>query len=213
MPLHVPQPPSAAQRSVSAALEAPSHAGTHRTPALVRRAQGPLRCGLALPVHELENLERLENRGGPRGAEEFTPPHTQPVGWRFLLHDTTAPEGSCAGTVEAVHTPDGWAPVRYCEGPYVNSTARALRQAEGLPQPYQPRLLSLPELYMLTLWLHEDVTADAATGRPTPPDLLIPLAPAPPGVAAHQPHRVETLLPRLVRRLTPRPSRLLGTPA
>ena len=61
-------------------------------------------------------------------------------------------------------TPDGWAFSHFFEGPYVTATERALRQAETLTRPYQPRLLSVPELYMLTLWLHGDCTADGADG-------------------------------------------------
>jgi hypothetical protein len=108
-------------------------------------------------------------------------------------------------------TPDGWAFSHFFEGPYVASTERALRQAESMTQPYQPRLLSVPELYMLTLWLHGDCTADPAAGHPAATDLLVPLAPAPPGIAAHRPHRVAELLPVLTHRVTP--TRLLGSPA
>ncbi len=64
---------------------------------------------------------------------------------------------------------------------------------------------------MLTLWLHGDPTADGAGGDPAPTDLLVPLAPAPPGIAAHRPHRVTELLPVLTHRATPTP--LLGSPA
>ncbi|MFE0950701.1 hypothetical protein ACFW4S_26345, partial [Streptomyces mutabilis] len=107
--------------------------------------------------------------------------------------------------------PDGWAFSHFFEGPYVTSTERALRQAESVPQAYQPRLLSLPGLYMLTLWLHGDTAADAAAGHPAATDLLVPLAPAPPGIAAHRPHRVADLLPVLSHRVTP--TRLLRSPA
>jgi hypothetical protein len=107
-------------------------------------------------------------------------------------------------------TPDGWAFSHFFEGPYVTSTERALHQAEALPQPYQARLLSLPGLYMLTLWLHGDLTADGAEGHPADTDLLVPLAPAPPGIPAHRPFRVTELLPVLTHRATPVP--LLGPP-
>ena len=80
-----------------------------------------------------------------------------------------------------------------------------------LTQPYQARLLSVPKLYMLTLWLHGDCTADGATGHPAGTDLLVPLAPAPPGIAAHRPHSVADLLPVITHRVTPPP--LLGQPA
>jgi hypothetical protein len=109
-------------------------------------------------------------------------------------------------------TPDGWAFSHFFEGPYVTSTERALRQAETLTQPYQPRLLSVPGLYMLTLWLHGDTDSDGADGDPAATDLLVPLAPAPPGIAAHRPHRVADLLPVLTHRVAPAPP-LLGSPA
>lgn len=108
-------------------------------------------------------------------------------------------------------TPDGWAFSHFGEGPYVSAIERALHQAESVPAAYQPRLLSVPELYMLTLWLHEDITADGAEGCPGAKDLLVPLAPAPPGIAAHRPHRVAELLSRLTLRLTP--ASLLSSPA
>ncbi|MGH3326159.1 MAG: hypothetical protein ACRDOV_17265, partial [Streptomyces sp.] len=131
---------------------------------------------------------------------------TRLTGWRFLLRDTAAPAGSASvGAAEAVLTADGWAFAYFCEGPYVTSTERALQQAGSLPAAFQPRLLSVPQLYMLTLWLHGDPGADAAQGTPEPSDLLIPLAPAPPGIAAHQPHRVDALLPLLTRRVVASP--------
>lgn len=108
-------------------------------------------------------------------------------------------------------TADGWAFSRFFEGPYVTATERAIRQADALGTAYQPRLLSVPELYMLTLWLHGDTDADASTGSPAPADILVPLAPAPPGIAAHRPHRVAELLPMIGLRLAPAP--LLRTPA
>jgi hypothetical protein len=108
-------------------------------------------------------------------------------------------------------TPDGWAFSHFFEGPYIAATERALRQAENMKGAYQPRLLSVPGLYMLTLWLHGDLTADGADGHPAASDLLVPLAPAPPGIAAHRPHRVAELLPMLTHRVTPAP--LLGSPA
>ena len=80
-----------------------------------------------------------------------------------------------------------------------------------MPQPYHPRLLSIPGLYRLALWLHGDCAADAGTGRLAATDLLVPLAPAPPGIAAHRPHQAAELLPVLTHRVTPAP--LLGSPA
>lgn len=108
-------------------------------------------------------------------------------------------------------TADGWVFSRFSEGPYLVSTERALRQAEALPATYQPHLLSVPGLYMLALWLHCQPRADAATVQPDPGDLLIPLAPAPPGITSHRVHRLVELVPVLRGRLAPPP--LAGSPA
>jgi hypothetical protein len=139
--------------------------------------------------------------------DELTPAGisaTRLTGWRFLIRCADR----AVAAAETMLTPDGWAFSHFFEGPYIASTEHALRQAETMKQPYQPRLLSVPSLYMLTLWLHGDSTADGAIGHPAATDLLVPLAPAPPGIAAHRPHRVAELLPVLTHRVTPAP--LLG---
>ncbi|WP_030948210.1 hypothetical protein [Streptomyces sp. NRRL S-646] len=194
MPLHVPPAPAPALRTVLTALGSPTAVREARTPSLLH-SQGPATPELPLPVHVLDELS-------PAGAAA-----TRLAGWRFLIR---CGERSVAAA-DTMLTPDGWAFSHFFEGPYIASTERALRQAETMGQPYQPRLLSVPSLYMLTLWLHGDCTADGATGHPAATDLLVPLAPAPPGIAAHRPHRVAELLPVLTHRVTPVP--LLGSPA
>ncbi|MEU6825880.1 hypothetical protein ABZ921_35155 [Streptomyces atriruber] len=194
MPLHVPPAPAPALRSVLAALGSPTAVSEARTPSL-RTAQGPASPELPLPVHVLDHIT-------PQGTSP-----TRLAGWRFLIR---CAERSVAAA-DAILTPDGWAFSHFFEGPYITSTERALRHAEAMPMPCQPRLLSVPELYMLTLWLHRDCTDDGAEGSLAATDLLVPLAPAPPGIAAHRPHRVAELLPMLNHRLTPAP--LLSSPA
>ncbi|PAZ14299.1 hypothetical protein CLM62_19770 [Streptomyces sp. SA15] len=194
MPLHVPPAPAPALRSVLTALGSPTAVREARTPSLLH-AQGPATPELPLPVHVLD------------GVDAAGVPATRLAGWRFLIRCGDR----AVAAAETMLTPDGWAFSRFFEGPYVASTERALRQAETIAQPYQPRLLSIPGLYMLALWLHGDRTADGATGHPAATDLLVPLAPAPPGIAAHRPHRVAELLPVLTHRVAPAP--LLGSPA
>ncbi|MEU5892673.1 hypothetical protein ABZ835_38395 [Streptomyces sp. NPDC047461] len=191
MPLHVPPAPAPALRSVLTALGSPTALREARTPSL-RTAQGPATPELPLPVHVLDEITAA-------GASA-----TRLTGWRFLIRC----QERAVAAAETRLTPDGWTFSHFFEGPYIASTERALRQAETMQQPYQPRLLSVPGLYMLTLWLHGDLTADGATGHPAATDLLVPLAPAPPGIAAHRPHRVAELLPVLTHRATPAP--LLG---
>ncbi|MFE6777623.1 hypothetical protein [Streptomyces sp. NPDC057702] len=198
MPLHVSPAPAPALRGVLAALGSPTAVHEARTPAL-RSEPGPLAAEHPLPLHVLDRVS-------PRDGRAATPT-TRLVGWRFLI----AGSGHAVAAAEAMLTPDGWAFSHFCEGPYVASTERSLRHAEALPAAYQPRLLSVPELYMLTLWLHRDTTAQPDAGHPAPTDLLVPLAPAPPGIAPNRPHQVNDLLPLLTLRLAPSP--LLGSPA
>ncbi|MFR9676489.1 hypothetical protein [Streptomyces sp. TR06-5] len=190
MPLRFPQAPATARQSVLAALEAGSGSSTPR-----------LHPVTALPVHEVTGVSRQG------------PTRTGLTGWRFLLAPpSTGAEGPGAETAppavsaaEVVPAPGGWAFAHFRGGPYVTSTLRALGQAEALPGTYQPRLLSVPELYMVTLWLHGVPDANPHTGVPDPADLLVPLAPAPPGIAPHRPGRADALLPLLTRRLTSTP--------
>ncbi|MGW7548565.1 hypothetical protein ACWGKQ_46725 [Streptomyces sp. NPDC054770] len=194
MPLQVPPAPAPALRSVLTALGSPTAVREARTPSL-RSAQGPATPELPLPVHVMDRIT-------PEGMSA-----TRLAGWRFLIRCGDR----AVAAADTMLTPDGWAFSHFFEGPYIASTERALHQAEALQQTYQPRLLSLPGLYMLTLWLHGDCTADGAEGHPAATDLLVPLAPAPPGIAAHRPHLVAELLPVLTHRITPAP--LLITPA
>lgn len=194
MPLHLPPAPAPALRSVLTALGSPTAVREARTPSL-RMAQGPATPELPLPVHVLDRITPATGSA------------TRLAGWRFLIRCGDR----AVAAADTMLTPDGWAFSRFFEGPYITATERALRQAESMKQSYQARLLSVPELYMLTLWLHGDVTADGATGHPAATDILVPLAPAPPGIAAHRPHRVAELLPVLTHRLTPAP--LLSSPA
>ncbi|MGP2440029.1 hypothetical protein [Streptomyces sp. JW3] len=194
MPLHVPPAPAPALRTVLTALSSPTAVTEARTPSLLG-ARGPVTPELPLPLHVLDHVT-------PEGV-----PAVRLAGWRFLIRSGDR----VVAAADTMLTPDGWAFSRFFEGPYVTSTQRALRHAEAMPQPFQPRLLSVPGLYMLALWLHGDRTADAAAGHPDAADLLVPLAPAPPGIAAHRPHRVADLLPVLTHRATPTP--LLRSPA
>lgn len=194
MPLLATPAPAPALRTILAALASPT-AVREATPAL-RSHQGRVTPQHPLPLHILDT-----------SGDGSHPPATRLGGWRFQIHG----EDGMIAAAEAMLTPDGWAFSHFFEGPYVSSTERALRQAESLPAPLQPRLLSVPGLYMLTLWLHADTTDDGASGRLDPADLLIPLAPAPCGFAAHRPHRVADFMPLVSNRLVPAAAGLLRT--
>ncbi len=142
MPLHVPPAPSPALRTVLTALGSPTAVREART--RPRMAQDPS------PPNSLCPYTFFLDRITPAGAST-----TRLAGWRFLIRSG---ERSVAAA-DTMLTPDGWAFSHFFEGPYIASTERALRHAENMSQPYQARLLSVPELYMLTLWLHGDCAA------------------------------------------------------
>ncbi|MGY3789747.1 hypothetical protein [Streptomyces antibioticus] len=180
MPLHVPPAPAPALRSVLTALGSPTAVREARTPSL-RTAQGEATPEQPLPLHVLDRIT-------PEGVSA-----TRLVGWRFLIR---CGDRSVAAADTRL-TPDGWAFSHFFEGPYIASTERALRQAESADRPYQARLLSVPGLYMLTLWLHGDTEGDGSTGHPAATDLLVHRA-------AHRPRGTGGVRCR-ARRSSPRP--------
>lgn len=207
MSLHLPTPPASARRVAHAALE--SHTARRRAHIPTLLATRHRTLDFPHQVHRLELGEQ------PDPARQ---PVSRPVGWRFLTH----PDEDPPVAVETMHTADGEAFSHFVSGPFVGATVRALRQARLLPQVgarrFEPRLLSIPELYMMTLWLHrpdaeaghdgdEPASGQGRPGRavtygpPLAGDLLIPLAPAPPGLGAYQVRRAEELLPLLAQRV------------
>lgn len=171
MPLHVPSAPAPALRSVLAALGSPTAVREAKTSAL-RSVQGPLSPELPLPVHVLDRITPAR-----------TAPLTRLAAWRFLIRS----EGRAVAAADTVLTPDGWTFSHFFEGPYLASTELAVRQAEASAPACQARLLSIPELYMLTLWLHGDTDADPAAwgaradGRPGAPGAVLRRASPPTG--------------------------------
>ncbi|MGA5702838.1 hypothetical protein [Peterkaempfera bronchialis] len=182
MTLQLPQPPDGALRSVLTALASPSAVRHVTAPALRSPdAEHPPLPAHPLPVHLLRAGTALE-----------TAPRT---GWRFLIRCGD----QVVAAAETLETPDGHAFSHFAEGPYLEATLRALQQARRATAtatgPYQPRLLSVPTLYTTALWLH--------ALRPGGTDLLIPLAPAPLGIAAHRAYPAAELLDLFRRTVAP----------
>jgi len=189
MTLHTLQPPPSALRAVLAALGSDAALGQPAA-AVLRHSPGPLLPADPLAVYVLDG-------SAPRLAA------SRRTGWRFLIkpslikdalaHGPSRQEqGEAMAAAEVLETAEGHVFSHFTAGPYLDSTVRALRQARQLAHPaparHQPRLLSLPSHYATALWLH--------SGNPGE-DLLIPLAPAPLGVAAHQVYPAAELLSRL----------------
>ncbi|MFV2022976.1 hypothetical protein [Micromonospora sp. LOL_023] len=96
---------------------------------------------------------------------------TQPVGRRYLTEEAGQPIASA----ETTPAPDGTEQMsQFTEGPFVASTDKALKGVYKLATlkatRYELRLLRVPALYVMALWLHLPRR-----------DLIVPLEPSPIG--------------------------------
>jgi hypothetical protein len=104
----------------------------------------------------------------------------RPVAWRYAVRD----RGKVIATAEAATNDDGTHRFSHVnEGPFVASAVAALAAAGNLPEVrgglFERRLLEVPALHSVSLWLHDPGT----DGN----DVVVPLAPAPPGLAPSGP--------------------------
>lgn len=94
------------------------------------------------------------------------------VGWRHLVEEHGKPIASAETTLAEDGTTH--VPSHVSEGRFVDATAAAVAAAQALPQvaaaDFELRLLRIPALYFMALWLHSPTT-----------DLLMPMAPSPIG--------------------------------
>ncbi|GCD98801.1 hypothetical protein [Embleya hyalina] len=161
MVLRVPEAPESARRAARAVLDS-----RESLPADCRTDQAALTAGFPHRVFEIDLLDLVSERG-VRSARQ--------VGWRWLMWSGD----TVVGGIEVRTGPTGHGVGRFVEGPFTVATAPAAAAARALPQTLlrrdEARLLNVPGMYMVALWL-----ADEAGGV----DLLIPLAPAPCGVQA-----------------------------
>ncbi|WP_073808535.1 hypothetical protein [Kitasatospora sp. CB01950] len=227
MTLHLSQPPAGALHAVRSAL-APGAALPPSAAAVLRHSADRPEPLLALPVHALRGPEprlagaecigwrfllraclpeaagpQCPHGGGCDGAVGARAERTE----RPLVTGEFSEDGleQVVAAAEVAAGADGPVFSHLAAGPYLDSTVRALRQAWQLvhlsPARYEPRLLSLPEHYASALWLHGALPGE---------DLLIPLAPAPVGVAAHQVLSAAELLARLANAPAARATALIG---
>jgi hypothetical protein len=119
----------------------------------------PLGLALAAP-HDVYVLGLDELAEGARLADARLVAH------RFLVLDDSAPLAS------AEVATDERAGLMVTEGPYVDGTARAIENAEERDDvaDAEVRMLRIPALYLMALWLHE---------RDGGNDILVPVEPAP----------------------------------
>ncbi|NUT45804.1 MAG: hypothetical protein HOV94_00590 [Saccharothrix sp.] len=160
MPLHLPDPPAGVPDKVKATLHAFVDGAKFSTKAL--RGARRDRLDLSTP-HQVftMGIGDITSGGGLDRA--------RPVGWRYLVEDGGQPVASA----ETTPGPDGAQEVsQFTEGPFVAETDKAVKAVRLLPQlaaaGFELRLLRIPPLYVMALWLHAPVT-----------DLVVPLAPSP----------------------------------
>jgi hypothetical protein len=109
------------------------------------------------------------------------------VGRRFLVLDGDRPIAAAE-----LADPEQGTGFQLNEGPYVEATASAIEQAERNPElagvDYEVRLLRIPALYVMGIWLKSE-RGDA--------DVVIPLDPAPTPLVAGRTYPSEDILSAL----------------
>lgn len=162
-----------------------------RTPAL--RAAGPDQLDLVEP-HEVYTLG-LDDLASTAGLDA-----ARPTAWRYLVRDSERVVAAAESVVDATAT---HTVVQVNEGPFVAATAAALTAIRGdarvQAQAFTQRLLHVPALHAMALWLHHD----------GPDDMLVPLAPFPADVPTGRPlpaAQVLTALSGLAAHLAEQPS-------
>jgi hypothetical protein len=171
----VPQPPAESVEVLSQEL-ANLASGGHVGARLLGRAD-PEQVSATLPQQVFRlNVDDLKSRRGLDAA--------RPTGWRFLVE-----VGEKVVAAAQTKTVEGGrqAFAHLNEGPFVAGTLRALSAVDRLDDAgdgeAEVRLLQVPALYFVGLWLH------GANG-----DMVVPVAPAPPGLEADRPYPAEEIL-------------------
>jgi hypothetical protein len=179
MPLEFPEPPAQAGSVLRETVRSLAGERRLRTPAL--RVAQPDALELSDP-HETFTLGLDDLRAGPGLAA------AHPSGWRYLVRAG----GRAVAAAHSAGTDRGEQVLSQVnEGPFVAATEEALDAARSTPRveqrSYTPRLLSIPALHAVALWLHDGGDDD----------LLVPLQPFPLDVPAGQPVPAGELLGRL----------------
>lgn len=162
MPLHLPDPPSDLPDKVKGKLHAFADGGKFSTKAL--RGARKDQLDVSTP-HQIFTMG-LDDIASGAGLDR-----AQLVGWRYLVADGA----QIVASAETVLAPDGTQEVsQFTEGPFVLATDKAVKAVRKLPQleaaGFELRLLRIPALYVMALWLHSPTV-----------DLLVPLDPSPIG--------------------------------
>lgn len=181
MPLVHPQPSQQVADAIRARLDSFSGVPDSELHALAGSAPSELSIEAPHEVFTL-GLDQL-SAGTPLDS-------AQAGGWRYLLRRDNQAVASAQTMTDA-----GGEPVfaQFNSGPFVASTAEALRRAEQIAgvhghEALEPRLLHVPALHAMALWLH---------GADPDGDVVIPLKPVPPRVDPDRQYSVQEYLAAL----------------
>jgi hypothetical protein len=164
----------------------------------------PRTLSIAMP-HRVEFLALGDLR------RDTIPKKAEPDCWRFLVLQERASDTVDGGgdrpaiaAVTAVRPKaNGFEFGGLNEGPFVEGTEKAIRQAEALigdrEGQFEAVLLVVPALYVVALWL-QDLSSDAPSSHSSEADLLIPIAPSNPALDLDQPITPASFL-KAVRRI------------
>jgi hypothetical protein len=183
MPLIRREAPAESEEAVRGALA--HFAGVPQAQLHALQGTQPDQLAPTVP-HEVFNLGLDDLRAGGRALAS-----SQGGGWRYLLEQ----DAEVVASAETVAGPGGGTQFsHFNSGPFVAGTTAALAVAEGLPQTtagsFELRLLHVPALYTMALWLH---------GKGDD-DLLVPLAPTQDGIEANRAYPAAELLDILAER-------------
>jgi hypothetical protein len=181
MTLHTPTMPESALRKIQEGLGRLAGRPEYGDRLLARADAAQLAVSLPHDVYTV-GLEAIADGRGLDAAE--------PVGRRCLVMDGDRPVAAAE-----LGDPEGEGELTTTEGPFTEATARTVQEVEAWPQvadgEYDLRLLRVPALYLMALWLKD---------REGSSDLLVPLDPAPSGLEAGARYDEGDLLDRLKRR-------------
>ncbi|MFJ8313781.1 MULTISPECIES: hypothetical protein [unclassified Streptomyces] len=175
MALQVPQPPQESRSAAEAGVELLAGLGRVRpTATLVPAGADELRLTHPLEMYVIGLADLPDGLAGAR-----------PVAWRYLVQHASGPV-ALAETVRDEAGGHVFSQLNY--GPFVAGTAAALDAAGRAPGDAEVRLLHLPAVHLIAVWLHGEAS-----------DTLIPAAPAPPGVEADRAYSATELFTLLAR--------------
>ncbi|HEX6175385.1 MAG TPA: hypothetical protein VF089_15365 [Candidatus Binatia bacterium] len=158
MGLNISKPPAGARAIVSERLGALTTHGAPASEMLAETSSEQLDLAAPHPVYFIKLTDVAEGR--LLSAAILT-------GWRYLV--LQGEEAVGAATVAVLENNESLRFSHMSQGPFVKNTIEGIRHAEELPEvlenDYELRMLDIPSLYVVALWLHGQE------------DRIIPLAP------------------------------------